>query len=236
MKTRVTFLILAAGMIVGVLLGAAAMLAENRAPVEWRDSRLSIHFNDAPISTILSAIAGATGIQLSVDPAVASFRESVSFQAAPLRDAILKVLDGSEIDYIIVGDSLASEAVKKVMLLGFSPKGPSTEVSMGAMQNQRVNPYATSQPPNMFSGQAGMERPAARPGIPGRFLPFPEAGQNQEQVPSSTATETNPQAGRPVPPNPFNPNPTATPNIINPTPVTPGKFPRGPGLFPQDKQ
>lgn len=237
MKTKAAWVMASALVMRSVMLGNVPLRADNRAPVEWRDSRLSIQFTDTPISTIFNAIAGATGIQLSMDPSVSTFRESVSFQGAPLRDAILKVLEGSEIDYIIVGDSLASEAVKKVLLLGFAPKGPvSAGAAVGSMQNQRVNPYAPPPPNNIFSNQAGMGPQRVHPGNAGRFLPFPEAGRNPEQGQFSNTTETNPQIERPIPPNPFNPNPGATPNTLYPTPVTPRKIPRGPGLFPRDKQ
>lgn len=189
-------------------------------PVVWQESKLSVHFENAPISQILDAVASATRIKLSVDPSVASYQESVSFKRLPLREALLKILDGSEIDFIIVGDPNSSQAVTQVYLLGFSPKGPLTSSVPASFPtqvypNQPVNPFSSNVPPNTFSGQTLTEQPVpGRNPESGRFLPFPEANSNLDSGSQIQAPQ------RLIPPNPFNPEPAVNPNNP-PTPPPP---------------
>jgi|GEM_PF-4914369 len=214
--------------------GASLLFAQNTgAPVVWQDSKLSVQFDNAAISQILGSIASTTGIKLTIDPSVANYRESVSFRGLPLRDAILEVLEGSQIDYIIVGTSRVSRGVQQVLLLGYSPKGPVTSPVSSvpvaqAGQNQQPNPFATATSPGGFDGRTmtGQPGPAQGRGS-GRFLPFPEAGE------TSNTTNNPAQPGeRVVSPNPFNPNPAASP--ANPTPENQLPVPdrRKPGSSP----
>ncbi|MDD5543483.1 MAG: hypothetical protein PHX83_09950 [Acidobacteriia bacterium] len=178
--------------------GSGLMWAQPALPaVTWQNSKLSVRFEDASVAQIVSAIAARTGIQLSVDPSVSSFRESVSFVNMALHDALLKVLDGSNIDYIIVGDPKSKDGVKKLMLLGFAPKDTATAAinQPGEVNAVQPNPYANQ--PGIFSGRTMNQEPVPR--ATGQFLPFPEAGgaavSNDQQAPA-----------RPYPPpNPFNP-------------------------------
>ncbi len=222
MKKTILRSLIIAGSAMLCLLIATAVAAQSNSPIQWQNQKLSLQFDNAPIGTILNSVAAATGFKLDVDPSVSSFRESVSFKDVPLRDAILKILDGSEIDYVIVGDPKSSQGVTKVMLLGFAPKGsaaPSAGMGITSAElpkNPVVNPYNAATTPNNMMG-------VREPGQPfpphmtssGRFLPFPEAGANEN--------ETQPVTGpRIVPPNPFNPHPqTMTPKSPYSGPPTP---------------
>ncbi len=209
--------------------------AQPVAPVTWKDSRLSVQFDNASIGSILSTIAGQTRINLSVDPSVASYRESVSFNSFPLRDAILKVLEGSNIDYIIVGDPASSEGVQKVMLLGFAQKLPEPSYvaptsAASAQGGGAVNPYA-NQLPNIFSRRpiSGQTGPAqAQPA--GRFLPFPEASEGSN--PNDEGEQPN-SVVKPVVPNPFNPVPAGT---GSPQQQNPRKPPGAAAAWPPQNQ
>jgi hypothetical protein len=197
-------------------------------PVVWQDSKLSVQFDNATISQVLHAISNATGIKLSVDPSVGNVQQSVSFKGLPLREAIVRVLDGMGVDYIVVGTSLSPQGVSQVLLLGFSPKAPATPSGAGvpaatAGQYQRPNPFGPPTAQNANFGQPVVDLAAPANGDPGSFVPFPEAGDN----PNATNPQAQP-AQNPVPPNPFNPNPSAQPTA----PTTPMPDRRVPGAPP----
>lgn len=195
------------------------------APVVWQDSKLSVQFDNATISQVLNAISRATGMKLSVDPSVANVQQSVSFKGLPLREAILKVLDGSGIDFIVVGAPQSPQSVSQVLLLGLSPKGPvipsaASIPATAARQFQRPNPFAPTTAQN--PGQPVVEQAAPPRAETGGFVPFPETSDN----PEATTPQAQP-AQNPVPANPFNPNPSA-----NPTPNPPAQPPTPTGPVP----
>jgi hypothetical protein len=183
-----------------ILWASTGSFAQTSAPVKWRDSKLSVQFDDTSISQILTSIASTTGIKLTIDPSVSSYKASISFRDMSLRDAILKVLEGSAIDYIVVGDYRSPQMVREVMLLGFAPKITPSSVATGFGQQQSQQIYAAhGGASSLFSGQNLTQQPIpAKPGDRGRFLPFPDAtdGGNTQQ-PGQQA----------VPVNPFNPYP-----------------------------
>ncbi|MBZ5536880.1 MAG: hypothetical protein LAO31_13085 [Acidobacteriia bacterium] len=215
------------------MLGAVSVFSQvATSPVVWQDSKLSVQFDNASISQVLTAISRATGIKLSVDPSVANVQQSVSFRGLPLREAIVKVLDGSGIDFIVVGAPQSPQSVSQVLLLGFSPKTPVTPSGASvpaatAGQFQRPNPFTPAAAQNANFGQPVAEQAAPVQADPGSFLPFPEAGDN----PNATNPQAQP-AQNPVPPNPFNPNPSANPTAQPPTPTTPVPDRRVPGTPP----
>jgi hypothetical protein len=155
-------------------------------PVAWQDSKLSVQFNSTSISQILNGIAKVSNFKVTIEPSVAGYVESVSFQSLPLRNAILKILEGSSIDFIIVGDSKSPDGVREVMLLGYSakanlPPAPPTANTAGYPSNPypQPNPYATSGPASIFSGRAVTDQPVPAAGQGGeRSLPFPDAAGN----------------------------------------------------------
>lgn len=182
-------------------------------PVVWQNAQLSVQFENATIAQILNAVAQATGIKLTMDPAVAGYRESVSFKALALKVGVMKVLEGSGIDYIIIGDPDSPQGVAQLLLLGFSPKGASGPGSPGnslssSGQRQLSLSESVAGTPNPFSDRSNIQPPAsARPADSGSFLPFPEA-----TAAPAEGTSTQPQQ-RVVPANPFSPDgppPTGT--------------------------
>jgi hypothetical protein len=181
-----------------ILWASTGSFAQTRAPVEWKESKLSIQFDDTTISQILNSIAYTTGIKLTIDPSVSSYKASVSFKDMMLRDAILKVLEGSAIDYIVVGDSRSPQMVSQVMLLGFTPKITPSSVAARSGQQQNEQVHAAPEG-SSISGQNLTQQPVpGKPGERGRFLPFPDAtGGGNTQQPGQQA----------VPVNPFNPYP-----------------------------
>ncbi len=221
------------------ILGAIPLYAQSAAsPVVWKDTKLSVQFDNATMGQILNSISSATGIKLSVDPAVGSYRESVSFRGLSLREGILKVLEGSGIDYIVVGSPQSPQGVNQVLLLGYSPKGPVTPSAAPipvaqAGQPLRPNPFATGVAANPFGvGQAVGEQVASPPADSGGFLPFPDASDNSN--PENPQTDP---AQKPAPPNPFNPNPAATPAPQTPsTPSAPVPDRRVPSPLPPGRR
>jgi hypothetical protein len=215
------------------MLGAVPVFSQMAtSPVVWQDSKLSVQFENSTISQVLNAISRATGFKLSVDPSVANVQQSVSFKGVPLREAIVRVLEGSGIDFIIVGTPLSPQSVSQVLLLGISPKGPVTPSVAGvpaaaAGQFQRPNPFASAAPQNRISNQPVVEEAATPQEETGGFVPFPETGDN------SNPTNPQPQpAQNPVPPNPFNPNPSANTPAQSPSPTAPVQDRRVPGTPP----
>ncbi|MBZ5554779.1 MAG: hypothetical protein LAO21_18840 [Acidobacteriia bacterium] len=215
------------------MLGAVPVYSQTAAsPVLWQDSKLSVQFDNATISQVLNAISRATGIKLSVDPSVANVQQSISFRDLSLREGVLKVLEGSGIDFIVVGTPQSPQSVSQVLLLGLSPKGPvipsvASVPAAPAGQFQRPNPFASATPQNPFSGQAAPEQAGPPQADSGGFLPFPEASDN----PNGTNPQA-PPAQNPVPPNPFNPNPSANPPAQPPSPTAPVPDRRAPGTPP----
>jgi hypothetical protein len=219
------------------MIGAIPFYAQGAAsPVVWQDSKLSVQFENVTISQILISISGVTGFKLTVDPAVGSYRESVSFKGLSLRAGILKVLEGSGIDFIVVGKPSSQQEVSQVLLLGYSPKTPvvpagsNTPVAMGGLPG-RPNPFASGAPATAFAAQPVAEQTATPQVDPGGFLPFPEASDNSEVAnPQPDPTQ------KPVAPNPFNPNPSASPAPQTTPPSTPTPDRRAPAVVPPGRR
>lgn len=240
MQTKSSLLLRVWGLILAGVLAGTTLRADNAiAPVAWDGAKLSVHFENSSISQILSSVASVTGMQVSVDPSVSGYQESVSFKNLSLHDAVLKILDGSEIDYIVVGDPKSPQRVSKVFLLGFSPKGSLNQppgnnpVSQGA-QYQQPNPYVVDSQSGMFSGRTMTEQPVpGRVTDSGRFLPFPEAADAPKTQNQDVTDQSKPRA---VPPNPFNPQSNATPNTPNPERPQRRRSLRGSGDWPHDER
>lgn len=239
MQTKSSLLLRAGGLILAATLAGISLGADNPvAPVAWDGAKLSVHFENSSISQILSSVAGVTGMQVSVDPSVSGYQESVSFKNLPLHDAVLKILDGSEIDYIVVGDPKSPQRISKVILLGLSPKGSLNQppgnnpISQGT-QYQQPNPYVVDSQSGMFSGRTVREQPVpGRVTDSGRFLPFPEATEVPDTQKQDGFDQSKPRV---VPPNPFNPQPDASPNTANPERPQRRRSPRGSTDQPHDE-
>lgn len=188
-------------------------------PVVWQNSRLSVQFENSTITQILNSVAQATGVKLTIDPTVSSYRESVSFKSLALKDGLLKVLEGSGMDYVLIGDPHSAEGVTQLLVLGFTPKGgggSSGSISSfpSGAQGQLRSGDNVNVVPNPFSDRTEVQQVVpSRPADSGGFLPFPEAA-----APPAEGTNAAP-AQRAVPANPFNPDGSPAPGTNAPPPV-----------------
>lgn len=142
--------------------------------VRFQNGLLSIHAENSTLADVLNDVRSKTGTQIQVPPGASTERVVVQQGPAPLRDALVALLQGSGFDYIILGSAQNPETVERVLLT------PHVANSAAAMQ-----PAYNSQR-NEYQYQPEIDQNSEAPGMP---LPQPEPVQpNVGQSPAGQSS------------------------------------------------
>ncbi len=211
----------------GMLLGLSlAAWADGGAQVRWSGERLSVSADGVPLQELLEHVAAKTGVRLDL---VGTFPEpvQVGFQDAPLREALVEILETGGVSYAIV-EYFDPQRDAMTLALSVSRKGPATG---GASRPPPPPPPAQSAPAPIVASPT----PAAGTddkGEGGSSLPARRLRPSNPSVRPPRATPGAPGAGQPAAPAaPASSFGTVTPYSIKPfeqkpAPANPGTLPR----------
>lgn len=166
---------------------AAASEVDKKPPLaSLNDGKLTITAHDAPLGEVLEAIQRLTGIAADIPPGGAEQRIFDNVGPAPVREVLVKLLDGTNLNYVIVSSAQDPRVVKKLILTaqttasqpvqqlsareaGEQADGPTlygAGFSNDAAQTVEPNPPANGIPTNVNIQQAA----AAENKTPGQIL------------------------------------------------------------------
>lgn len=87
--------------VVFILLMAVSVFAE----VQVRDGKVTAHVQSGSLRDVVNQIATQAGIQVSIDDSVANDTIYANFQDLPIGAAMRKLLEGTDINYAVIGTS-----------------------------------------------------------------------------------------------------------------------------------
>ncbi len=102
--------------------------------VSLQDGKITVNSRDAKLGEILEAIERLTGITVDIPPVGADERIFDSVGPVPVREALVKLLDGTKFNYIIVSSAQDPQAVKK-LILSAQTNTPSITASTASPQS-----------------------------------------------------------------------------------------------------
>lgn len=94
--------------LVAVLLLSAGVLC---ADVTIHNGLVTADLNSQPLGQVLDNVKAQTSINMSVDESVSSMQVSASFHDLPVAEAIKKMLEGTGVNYAVVGGPNGPESV-----------------------------------------------------------------------------------------------------------------------------
>jgi hypothetical protein len=158
--------------------------------VAYRDGLLSIVAENSTLADILTAVRKQTGAAIDIPPGAANERVVIHLNAAPPRDVLSALLDGSPFDYVIVGSETNPTALRRVIV--------NTRQGEGAVPSNtsQVSPPGFQRSPMPGMGAATAEQAEAAdqaeepPQPPQRVAqPIPMPGMGPLTAPTPGATQ-----------------------------------------------
>jgi hypothetical protein len=121
----------------------APILPANQARVSWDSRGLEIEASNSSLKQILHQVAAATGGKL--EGLTQDQRVYGSYGPGPERDVVLKLLDGSGYNVLMIGGR-GTDAPLKIVLSARSPAGPQTAASQNRTNSQDDQAAAEPEP------------------------------------------------------------------------------------------
>jgi len=158
-----------------VMPGARRSAPVNGVSVEFANGMLSIHANNASLSEVLFQIQKKTGAEIAIPAGTEQERVAADFGPGTPSDVLSQLLNGSGLNFVVVGSESDPNALRSVLL---SPKGPDIPAP--------AQPYSPPVAQNMQ-----MEAPD------NVAVPGPEIQQQQQSMPEivAPATQQDPPPG-----------------------------------------
>ncbi len=151
------------------VLGTARRSAPvNGVSVDFTNGMLSIHANNASLSEVLFQIQKKTGAEIAVPAGTEQERVAADFGPGTPSDVLSQLLNGSGLNFVVVGSESDPNALRSVLL---SPKGPDLPTP--------AQPYSPPVAQNMPT-----EAPDSI------AVPGPEIQQQQQTMPEMVAPPT----------------------------------------------
>ena len=141
--------------------GARRSAPVNGVSVDFADGMLSIHANNASLSEVLFQIQKKTGAEIAIPAGTEQERVAADFGPGTPSDVLSQLLNGSGLNFVVVGSESDPNALRSVLL---SPKGPNIPTP--------TQPYSAPVAQNMQ-----MEAPESV------TAPGPEFQQQQQTMP-----------------------------------------------------
>lgn len=101
--------------------GARRSAPVNGVSVEFANGMLSIHANNASLSEVLFQIQKKTGAEIAIPAGTEQERVAADFGPGTPSDVLSQLLNGSGLNFVVVGSESDPNALRSVLL---SPKGP----------------------------------------------------------------------------------------------------------------
>lgn len=127
--------------LIAVLLLSAGVLC---ADVTMQNGLMTADLTSQPLSQVLDTVRAQTSINFSVDEGVGSLQVSASFRDLSVAEAIKKMLEGTGVNYVVVGGPSGPESI----FIGGSEKPGQPAAGGGRPQPYRsvVQPVMPQQP------------------------------------------------------------------------------------------
>jgi hypothetical protein len=148
--------------------GARRSAPVNGVSVDFANGMLSIHANNASLSEVLFQIQKKTGAEIAIPAGTEQERVAADFGPGTPSDVLSQLLNGSGLNFVVVGSESDPNALRSVLL---SPKGPDVPT-----------PVQPDSPPVAQNMQ--METPD------NVALPGPEVLQQQQTAPEMVVPPT----------------------------------------------
>ena len=142
--------------------------------VTFRNGLLSIHADNSTMADVMSAVRRATGASLDLPASAAGERVVSDLGPAAPNDVLVKLLDGSRFDYVILQSPQNPSLVQFILL---HEKGAPTTLAAGATPQPIFNQPQPEPPAEVPEDQ--VEAPAQE--IPDQAVP----AQDQQQQPAA---------------------------------------------------
>jgi len=175
---------------------AIAPLTPEQLPAEpprviYKNGQLTIDSQNSTLTAVLNAICRQIGAQLDMPPGAANDRVAVHFSGSA-RQAISALLDGSSLNYVIMGSPENPDGVQKVILTKVLPASRSTGQEPAAGANGPATAQSVAPP------QYAQDKPLPATGMepwcqltPSLDECRPGTGdQTQQQIPPEQASDS----------------------------------------------
>ncbi len=123
--------------------------------ITYKDGQLTIIAENVPLSDVLHEVSRATGATLEVPAGSATEPVFANFGPGSVRDVLVKLLNGTKFNYVMLGSEDTSSDLKKIVL---TPSDQPAELAETSTPD--TPPHVASQP-QAGSGQSPEERRAA---------------------------------------------------------------------------
>ena len=156
--------------------------------VTFRNGLLSIHADNSTMADVMSAIRRATGASLDLPASAAGERVVSDLGPAAPNDVLVKLLDGSRFDYVLLQSPQNPSLVQFILL---HEKGASTLAASnaGASPQPIFNQPQPEPPAEVPEDQ--VEAPAQE--IPDQAVPAQDQQQQQQQTPEGQQQPKTPE-------------------------------------------
>ncbi len=158
------------------------VLAANSVSVQFADGLLSIQATGATLSQVLFEIQKQTGAEIAIPAGAEQDRVAANFGPGPAGQVLGDLLNGSGLNFVVVGSESDPRALRSVLL---SPKSDQPG-GAGAVAQPYSAPEAEDIPPQ---GQEDLTPPDSNPVPPDNSLPQQQAAPG----PSDTGVAAPPQ-------------------------------------------
>lgn len=111
--------------------------------VTYKDGQLTITAENVPLSEVLHEVSRKTGATLEVPSGTATEPVFVNIGPGSVRDVLVKLLNGTQFNYVMLGSQDTSSDLKKIVL---TPAGQSAEVDSSPVVAESVAPQPTMAP------------------------------------------------------------------------------------------
>ena len=144
----------------------------NGVRVEFANGLLSIHANNATLSEVLFQIQKKTGAEIAIPAGTEQERVAADFGPASPSEVLSQLLNGSGLNFVVVGSESDPNALRSVLL---SPKGPdvpapaqpySPPVAQN-MQTEAPDPVVGPELQQQQTNPEGMNPPPQQDVVPG---------------------------------------------------------------------
>jgi hypothetical protein len=172
--------------------------------VSYLNGQLTILSQNSTLADILNSVQKKTGVQIDLPPGGGSQRVATQIGPAAPRNALTTLLQGTNFDYIILGDQDHPGAVTKVVLTARESGASGANVPVarpGTNQTQAPPPPGYADPNNVADDEGTSEPPpeSLPPDQMSREQPQPDAQQpqpGQPGAPGQRPGEMPPNAGQ----------------------------------------
>lgn len=181
------------------------------ADVAIKDGKMSADFESQPLQQVLDTLRSQTNVTFSIEEGIGSTQVSASFQDLPIAEGIKKMLEGTGVNYAVIGGPTGEP--ESIFIGNSSKAGVPAGARPAPYRGSVVQPVQPMQPPQPIYTQPDMVN---NPDPNQQQKPMPPGWQRKMDQRNQMQNSLPPTGGGYG----ANPNPTTNPNMNmgNPNP------------------